>query len=90
MLPFISATHSPKFEQKMSKMLSFDLRRKTKHHRTRNHNDYNSTVITPAPPPTTESDQEEMEFTLRVCLAKSRAHINAIPKTRFKQVSNVG
>lgn len=50
-------------------MLSFDLRRKTKHHRERN-----STAITPTPTTTTDSDEEEMEFTLRVCFVKLRAH----------------
>ncbi|KAJ7372197.1 hypothetical protein OS493_020629 [Desmophyllum pertusum] len=44
----------------MSTMLSFDLRRKTKHHRERN-----STAITPTPTTITDSDEEEMEFTLR-------------------------
>lgn len=71
LLPFIaSAPRSPaKFEHKISTMLSFDLRRKTKHHRERN-----STAITPTPTTITDSDEEEMEFTLRVCFVKLRAH----------------
>lgn len=64
MLPLVDALHSPKFEQEISTMLSFDLRRKTKHHRERN----SSTVVNPTPAPKLDSEQEEMEFTLRVCL----------------------
>ena len=64
MLPLVGALHLPKLEQKISTMLSFDLRRKTKHHPQSN----SSTTITPTPGPKTDGDQEEMEFTLRVCL----------------------
>ena len=86
MLPLVGALHSPKLEQKMSTMLSFDLRRKTKHHRQRN----SSSTVTPTPAPKTDSEQEEMEFTLRVCLfnlTKLRVHINVKPKQIFIQVS---
>ena len=88
MLPLVGALHSPKLEQKMSTILSFDLRRKTKHHRQRN----SSTTITPTPAPKTDGNQEEMEFTLRVCLfnlTKLRVHTNVKRKQIhcFMQVS---
>ena len=89
MLPLVGALHSPKLEQKMSTILSFDLRRKTKHHRQRN----SSTTITPTPAPKTDGNQEEMEFTLRVCLfnlTKLRVHTNVKRKQIhcFMQVFN--
>jgi len=74
-LPLVGALHSPKLEQKMSTMLSFDLRRKTKHHRQRS----SSTTMTPTPAPKTDGDQEEMEFTLRVCL------FNEVARTHKRQ-----
>ena len=71
LLPLVStnAVHSPTSEQKQSAMLSFDLRRKTKHHRQR---EKNITVITPTPAPETGSEEEEMEFTLRVFIFCSK------------------
>ena len=77
--PLLKATRPPRFGRKMSTMLSFDLRRKTKHHRERN-----TTTATESPAPTTASnDEEEMEFSLRVCLAKLRARY-----TNFKNLGS--
>lgn len=66
LLPVLTAaTHPPVLERKMSTMLSFDLRRKTKHHHEKN-----TTVRPPTPAPTPNGEEEEMEFSLRVCGAK--------------------
>ncbi|XP_068715614.1 beta-secretase 1-like isoform X2 [Montipora foliosa] len=59
LLTLLSAIRPLAFERKMSTTLSFDLRRKTKHHRPRN-----TTTLPPTPVPMTVSD-EEMEFSLR-------------------------
>ena len=60
LLALLTAIRPLAFERKMSTTLSFDLRRKTKHHRPRN-----TTTPPPTPVPMTVSD-EEMEFSLRV------------------------
>ena len=54
-----SSSRDTHFERKMS-TTSFDLRRKTKHHRHRN-----GTTLLPTAKPVTMND-EEMEFSLRV------------------------
>ncbi|XP_068743148.1 beta-secretase 1-like [Montipora capricornis] len=59
LLALLTAIRPLAFERKMSTTLSFDLRRKTKHHRPRN-----TTTPPPTPVPMTVSD-EEMEFSLR-------------------------
>jgi len=61
LLPLLTVAQPPGFERKMSTMLSFDLRRKTKHHRERN-----TTATKPTPAPTINGEEEEMEFSLRV------------------------
>lgn len=77
--PLLKATHPPRFGRKMSTMLSFDLRRKTKHHRERN-----TTTATETPAPTTSSnEEEEMEFSLRVCLARLRARCTNLNKFNY-------
>ena len=60
LLTLLPVTRSFAFERKMSTTLSFDLRRKTKHHLHRN-----TTSLPPTPKPVTVND-EEMEFSLRV------------------------
>ena len=63
------AMRSRGFGRKVSTMLSFDLRRKTKHHRERN-----VTILSTTPAPTTnKEDEEEIEFSLRVCVKGTRA-----------------
>ena len=77
--PLLKATHPPRFGKKMSTMLSFDLRRKTKHHRERN-----TTTATASPAPTAASnEEEEMEFSLRVCLASLRARCTNLNKLNY-------
>ena len=80
--PLLKATHPPRFGKKTSTMLSFDLRRKTKHHRERN-----TTTATATPAPTTtsneEEEEEEMEFSLRVCLARLRARCTNLNKFNY-------
>lgn len=63
LLPLLEAVQSSILERKTSTMLSFDLRRKTKHHRVRN-----STHSPNTPAPTKTGNEEEMEFSLRVCV----------------------
>ena len=65
----VGDTRSHGAGRKMSTLLSFDLRRKTKHHHERN-----VTISPTAPAPATnnaeeeEEEEEEVEFSLRVCV----------------------
>lgn len=64
----VGDTRSHGAGRKMSTLLSFDLRRKTKHHHERN-----VTISPSTPAPTTNNaEEEEVEFSLRVCVIRLR------------------
>lgn len=64
----VGDTRSHGAGRKMSTLLSFDLRRKTKHHHERN-----VTISPTTPAPTTNNaEEEEVEFSLRVCVIRLR------------------
>ena len=64
----VGDTRSHGAGRKMSTLLSFDLRRKTKHHHERN------VTISPttSAPTTNNAEEEEVEFSLRVCVIRLR------------------
>lgn len=65
----VGDTRSHGAGRKMSTLLSFDLRRKTKHHHERN---VTISPTTPAPATNNAEEEEEVEFSLRVCVIRLR------------------
>lgn len=65
----VGDTRSHGAGRKMSTLLSFDLRRKTKHHHERN---VTISPTTPAPTTNNAEEEEEVEFSLRVCVIRLR------------------